>query len=360
MSNLMKRLLGFLMCLPFAALVGCDALNSLGQEEEEPAEVVDSELSRPPEVGTPVAGEESGNGAPTSPEPTPPPTPEEVLGAFLAKSPRERTDIDLEQLAESPAVLTGITELDLRGGSISDYGLRYLGSFPDLERLDLSETRITSQGLSQLNDCEHLTSLALDHNRNIDETGIREITGLGLQEINLSSTSITDGVFNIVAEYEDLQVLRIDGNALLTGGPLRSLSEQFSGLRILSASGTAIGYGLQEVGRLNNLEELYVGHAEVTDDILMQLQQCRKLVEIDLSGNLITVVGVRQLAGLRNLQRLNLRECNAITDEALAALSRMNQLQRVDVTATQCTPSGVAAFKERLEETVIVFNDEAL
>jgi Leucine-rich repeat (LRR) protein len=344
------------------ACCGCDAIKSIGQEEEEgEEEVASSEPSLPPEGGSPIGTEAvENNPPPVEPEAAPQPTPEEILAAFLAKPADRRNDEDLEQLAMSPDLLAAITELDLSGGSVSDYGARYLPLFPDLERVHLRSTRVTSEGIKHLAACTKLIAVTLDGLRLVDDIGVRELSALPIQEMSLRSTSVTDGVFEILSEIEELRILHLDGNANLTGIPFRGLTEKFSKLQVLTASNTQMGYGLQQIGELNDLEVLNIGHAEVSDEVLQQLAQCRKLVELDLSNNLITLLGVPFLARLNDLQQLNLRGCSGINDEALNSLGRLENLRRLDISGTQCTLEGAQRLKERLADTVIVFDNEEL
>jgi Leucine-rich repeat (LRR) protein len=350
------------MCLGIVWLSGCDAIMSIGQEEEEPKEdVASSEPSEPPVAGTPLeTGEAEGNAPPVAGPSTPPPTPEEFLANFLAKPTNERTDDDLAQLTQTAELLAGLTELDVSGGAVSNLGLPHLALFPDLERLNLSSTRVTNDGLSQLTACRKLTAVTLNNLPQVDEVGIRELAPLPLEEISLVSTSVTEGVFVALAEFENLQVLHLDGNANLTGQQFRGLTEKFLHLRVFTASNTQIGYGLQRIGELKELEVFRVRESEVTDGVLEQLAQCRKLVELDVSHNPITFLGVPFLARLNELQILNLRDCNAINDEALNNLGRLQSLQRLDITGTQCTLSGAQNLKERLEDTVIVYDDQEI
>ncbi len=362
MSIILMRWSRWLACLALVVFCGCDAIKSIGQEEEPEEELASSEPSLPPEGGSPSGAEEVNNNAPpgVDSEPAPTLTPEEILAAFLAKPSIERSDDDLEQLAQTPSLLAGITELDLRGGAISDQGLRYLELFPDLERLDLSETRVTKNGLSQLPACGKLTALALDGLRLVDDRGIGELTTLPIRELSLRSVSVTDAVFVPLSEFEDLEILHLDGNANLTGLQFRGLIASFDKLRVFSASNTQIGFGLQQIGQLQDLEVLNIGYAEVTDGVLEQLAQCRKLVELDLSSNPITLLGTPFLARLNDLQQLKLRGCKGITDEALNDLVRLQQLQSLDISGTQCTSSAAQTLKERLLNTVIVFDDMEL
>lgn len=352
----------WLACLMLVACCGCDAIKSIGQEDEEAeAEVASSEPSLPPEVGLPIGAEEVvNNPPPVEPEAAPQPTPEEILAAFLAKTSAERSDDDLEQLAQSPDLLVGITELDLQGGAVSDNGTRYLAIFPDLERINLGSTRVTSEGVKHLAACTKLTAVTLDGLRLVDDIGVRELSALPLQEISLRSTSVTEDIFLVLSEIEELRILHLDSNANLTGIQFRGLTDKFLKLQVLTASNTQMGFGLQQIGELNDLEILNIGHAEVSDEVLQQLAQCRKLVELDLSNNLITLLGVPFLARLNDLQQLNLSNCNGINDEALNSLGRLENLQRLDISGTQCTLEGAQRLKERLADTVIVFNDQEL
>jgi hypothetical protein len=90
-----------------------------------------------------------------------------------------------------------------------------------------------------------------------------------------------------------------------------------------------------------HLESLTVDFVPVTDAGLVRLSRLSQLQVLDLAGTQVTDVGLDYLEKLAQLKNLNL-ECTSITDVGLEHLSDLTQLQVLDLVGTQVTDNGVA------------------
>jgi hypothetical protein len=90
--------------------------------------------------------------------------------------------------------LGDIVAVHLRGTWVSDTELLDLARLPKLERLDLSHTRITDEGLLHLKAAPHIKDLNLYYAEQVTDQGITAIREWKhLKRLNLRGTRISDG-----------------------------------------------------------------------------------------------------------------------------------------------------------------------
>lgn len=85
---------------------------------------------------------------------------------------------------------------------------------------------------------------------------------------------------------------------------------------------------------------LFLFRAEVTDAALKELAGLKRLQRLDLTLTQVTDAGLKELAGLTGLQALNL-DVNRITDAGLKELAALTSLQTLDLNTTQVTNQGL-------------------
>ncbi len=127
--------------------------------------------------------------------------------------------------------------------------------------------------------------------------------------------------------------------------------------------------GLAYVGKLDDLEELYLSKTQVTDSGLAQLKDLKHLKTLVLSNTKITDEGLKSLAGLSNLRRLDLDNnihqdgklirAVVVTDEGLAELKPLAKLESLDLRGSLkgtgfITDEGVAKLKEAAPKCKVI------
>ena len=85
---------------------------------------------------------------------------------------------------------------------------------------------------------------------------------------------------------------------------------------------------------------LSLSRADVTDSALKELAGLKSLQRLDLSVTQVTDAGLKELAGLTGLQTLNL-DVTRITDAGLKELSELTNLQTLELNSTQVTNQGL-------------------
>src|SRR5580765_254234 len=103
-----------------------------------------------------------------------------------------------------------IVAINLRGAWLSDVDMIELARLPDLERLDLSHTRISDEGLLNLKPAAKIEELTLFYSEWITDQGLTAIKDWKrLKRLDLRGTRISDGTLEIVGKLKTLEALDI-------------------------------------------------------------------------------------------------------------------------------------------------------
>jgi len=188
--------------------------------------------------------------------------PVSLLGAELLL-PQQYADEIVEVYWRDPALeerqlanlagLSSIEKLELSGSNVTSQGLEYLAGLSKLYMLHLDDTRVADDGLAKLTRLRGLAVLSLDHTR-ITDAGLAQLEKMPqLERLYLNGTAITDAGLAYVAKLTNLKEL--------------SLVET----QITDA-------GLAHLKGLNNLELLKIHDTRVTqrgfDDFHAALPKC--------------------------------------------------------------------------------------
>jgi hypothetical protein len=170
---------------------------------------------------------------------------------------------------------------------------------------------------------------------------------------------------NMVYHYDAFGERR--ENEQKTDEILRHIDELPRLKRLLLTESQASDKGLERVGRLGELEELFIWDAaDVTDEGAAGLRKLPKLKFLLLSGTAMTDEGVAHLAEIASLETLYLDK-NSFTDKALEYASRLPRLQSLDIenflreTKTAITAAGMKFVREMpmLEELGVPFTESS-
>jgi len=201
----------------------------------------------------------------------------------------------LRELAACPT----LTELGVRGNDLTPGVLRELAAIPTLRFLDLQKSGITDETLEGVEELSQLTFLMLHGNHEVTDAGVERVGRMtGLEQLDLSSTKVTDGGLGELTGLTRLRTLSlaccraVEGRWLwaLDGLPLEHLSLMLSGVT---------DNGLRAVAAFAGLKWLDFNYTRVSD------------------------AGLRHLHGLAQLETLCLGDTHtsdAATDELRRAL----------------------------------------
>jgi hypothetical protein len=156
--------------------------------------------------------------------------------------------------------------------------------------LDLAGTEVTDQALKQLGALRNLTTLDLQGTK-VTAQGLKELAGLRkLSELGLSESQLSDATLRVLREI----------------GLLHSLSQ-------------ASAKAGQRPRSVEDIVSLALCRSPVTDAGLRELAGLRNLTWLDLRDTRVTDAGLKELAGLKNLATLLLQDTK-VTDAGVAEL----------------------------------------
>lgn len=256
-----------------------------------------------------------------------------------------------------------IVAVNLSQTWVNDTEMLQLASIGTLERLDLSHTRISDEGLLHLRPAKQIRELNLLYAEQVTDLGLNAIKGwTNLKLLNVRGTRISDPTLAIVG--------------------------RLTGLESLDIANTGVtDKGLDSLVPLTHLKHLALGRTRFTEDSLSMLRLLTTLESLDLSGprglartqrseggavppgvadlkNLRVlrlghsqagVDDVRLLAGsLTKLEKLGLESCARVDDEALKIIAGWKSLKYVDLQETKITPAGRDALQKDRPELAVL------
>jgi Leucine-rich repeat (LRR) protein len=258
-----------------------------------------------------------------------------------------------------------IIAVDLRSSWATDSDMARLAQLPNLERLDLSLTRITDHGLQQLKPAPGIVELNLYYTEQITDEGMAAVRGWKkLKSINLRGTKITDTTLEHLANIPTLESIDI-GFAQVTDVGLDRLSP-LSSLKTLVVGGNKLtDVGLGALRQFPALTSLSLGGSQRTDSNLWTISLTEsgldsiltltELKELRLDGMPATARWIEKLKGLKKLERLNLQGCKRIGDDAIPALGSWPSLRILDVTDTGISEKGLLELRRLLPKAQIFY-----
>ncbi len=299
--------------------------------------------------------------------------PQEVITGFKAIRNFERTDSDLARLAELTSELETITEMDLAAAKgVSDVGLKHVARIPNIERLNLSGTSVTTAGFPVVSALQKMKSLefrsfAMDAEaiktivkvESLEQLILSQTSGgeadfallchlPELRELDLSQRAISDQAIKSLADCPKLEVLLLQRTPINGSGLLAFGAKKGPPLRVLNVNATRFGEkGMPSLKGLETLEELHASESGIVDQTLLQnLRGLGRLKKLELGLNAITDVGAQAVSGLKSLEEVSFAGCGGVSDKTLGYLKSHKNLRRLDLKGCRISPAAIQAFKK--------------
>src|SRR5688572_11791620 len=112
-----------------------------------------------------------------------------------------------------------IVAVNLRGSWINDIEMLDLARLPHLQKLDLSHTRISDEGMLRLKNAPRITDLNLFYSEWLTDQGLTAIKGWKhLKRLNLRGTRISDGTLEIISGLTGLEALDVANTPVTDNG----------------------------------------------------------------------------------------------------------------------------------------------
>jgi internalin A len=266
-----------------------------------------------------------------------------------------------------------IVAVNLRGTFVSDVELIDIARLPNLERLDLSHTRITDEGMLHLKSATGIRELKLYYAEQVTDQGMSAIKQWKkLTRLDLRGTRISNGTLEIVGGLPQLEALDIANTQVTDNG--MDLLIALTNLKELTLGRTRTGeVDLSFLRALPSLTVLDLSGARpLPPDLSLEARKKRPLVppmrqrdiealaelrnlrKLKLGFSGISAADLKTLSTLQNVEELGLEECPRIDDDAVAELVHWKSLKYVDLQATQVTAQGLEMLRKAKPGIVIL------
>ncbi|HEX7379707.1 MAG TPA: hypothetical protein VF278_21465 [Pirellulales bacterium] len=207
-----------------------------------------------------------------------------------------------DDCAESIAKMASLKKVWFEDCPITDATLAAVAGLPNLERLMLSRTRVTGDGIGELRRARKLTNLDVNFDPPDEQ-----------QPVNLPRPHLRG-----IGKLAQLKQLVIWGRSL-AGRDLEDIAGLTS-LEYLQLAMPVDDAGASALTRLTRLSGLRIEGGVLTDPGIKQLSYLSRLRFLEVEGS-FTDAGLLELAPLGELNYLGVRSSN-VTDAGLRALSR--------------------------------------
>ena len=262
-----------------------------------------------------------------------------------------------------------IVAVNLRGSWINDDDMLDVARLPHLQRLDLSHTRISDDGMLHLKSARNITDLNLFYSEWLTDQGLTAIRDWKqLKRLNLRGTRISDGTLAIVSKLTGLEALDIANTQVSDNGldyliTLTNLKELSIGRSRLSES------ALEVLRMLPTLTYLDLSGARAAppdmgrrrgegggmpENLLKAIAELKELRVLKLGYSGINADGLRILNPLAKLEKLGLEFCRGVDDKAAAELAQWKSLKYLDLQETKVTPEGLERLRRARPELAIL------
>jgi hypothetical protein len=232
--------------------------------------------------------------------------------------------------------------------------LAWLSLCPELEKLSLEgsagsgisdeQLKRHNDRLKRLSELPKLRHVSL-YSFGVSDDGVKHLAAIGqLQSLYLSSDNLSGSGLRQLSMSHNLRTLFVSGKALTDEG-LASLAE-LPRLEVLTVSGADLtDETLAVISKLPHLESLSLGVVSkvVVEDGRGVFRQIMKY----------TPEGLANLAAAAKLRRLNLWDAPVEDDRFVPTLSRMTQLESLNLRGQKISESGIRTLSAALPETHI-------
>ena len=200
-----------------------------------------------------------------------------------------------------------IVAVNLGATWVNDTEILELAALPKLERLDLSHTRISDEGLLYLRPARQIRDLNLLYAEQITDLGLTAIKSwTNLKTLNVRGTRISDPTLAIIGKLPQLESLDIANTGVTEAG-------------------------LDNLVALTKLKKLSIGRSRFSDSAMAVLRLLNTLDYLDLSGP-------------RGVTRNQRAESGAVPETVVRAISELRELQNAKAGSQSNQCGGVTHF----------------
>lgn len=254
-----------------------------------------------------------------------------------------------------------IAAVNLRASWVSDGDLVELAGLPQLERLDLSQTRITDQGLGYLKAAPNLRDVNLAYAEKIGDPAHAIIKHWKkLKRLSLRGTVVADETAASAATLPELETLDI-ADTIVGDVGLEALSSSTTLKEIVMGNIRISEVGYQSLRGFTTIEHLDLsgrrptGVSTISERAVAAIASLQQLRVLKLGHVKFPAKSMAVLKTLPNVEKLGLEYSPEVGDEAIPHLASWKSLRWIDLNGTKITAEGVAALREQRPDCQILW-----
>jgi internalin A len=242
-----------------------------------------------------------------------------------------------------------VVAVNLRGTWVDDMEMIDIARLPKLQRLDLSHTRITDEGMLHLKPASQIEDLNLYYAEWVTDQGMTAIRNWKkLKRLDVRGTRISNGTLEIVSHMPQLEALDISNTQITDNGmDLLITLTNLTSLDIGGAKPTPPDMGgFRQVGP--------APAPPLPENTIKAMAELKELRVLKMGYTGVSTADLKALSVLQNVEELGLEECPRVDDAALAELLSWKSLKYLDLQDTKVTEQGVAALRKAKPGLVIL------
>ena len=262
-----------------------------------------------------------------------------------------------------------VVAVNLRGSWINDAEMVQLAEMPELERLDLSHTRISDEGMLHLKPAPKIRELNLYYAEWITDQGMTAIRDWKhLKRLNVRGTRISDGTMEIIGRMPALEALDIAHTPVTENGldhmiTLVNLKELAMGGGRRSSGGLAVLKMLPTLTHLDlsgarpappDMPGRRSAGAGMAEEALRAIAELKELRVLKLGHSSIAADGLKTLAALSKLEKLGLEGCGRIGDDTVPEFVNWKSLRYLDLQETQVSAQGIEMLRKARPDLAVL------
>lgn len=228
-----------------------------------------------------------------------------------------------------------------------------ISSYPNLSRLDLSNSFLQNEDLIHINN-PRISYLNLN-NTIINGNEFSFISKLPqLKHLSMEGTYINNSILPAIAKLEYLEKLEI-GKSYVTDNGIKAL--QKSKLSILDLSALKISNdSIQSICKMPNIQELYLWNTKITSKEFSNITNLKKLKVLMLGGTEIDNEALNYISKLPNLKFLNV-SWTKVTDDGLEYLKDNQSIEVFSLNGNKITKTGIKSISKMKKLKILSMED---
>lgn len=271
--------------------------------------------------------------------------------AVLAKLKENKVSLNGLTIAAKdggPAINLGVGEYGAVENNATDENLRLIAQLPELERVTIYGGKYTKEGLSALAALPKLRGLQL-YKPDVPADAFAVLPKLHqLNDLSIGEYPVTDEILGYAGQIKGLKSFNHTKSAITPAGFLKFL-DGVESLEQLTLFGDFVDDAcLKRIGQMKGMKRFWTNSKKVTSPGWVHLAGLTQMQDLNLSKTNFGDESTPVLEGMKGLKSLILNE-SQISDAGMPSLAGLTKLHDLGLEGTQVTDKGMASLKNMAE-----------